>query len=75
MVAFENPPPEAIRALLDHVKNIAVVGFSPRPGRASHNIARQLQRFGFRIYYLNHAVWLTGPAVSVFEGEIEIDER
>lgn len=24
---------------------------------------------------LNHAVWLTGPAVSVFEGEIEIDER
>jgi diaminopimelate epimerase len=24
---------------------------------------------------LKHAVWLTGPAVSVFDGEIEIDER
>lgn len=49
LVAFENPSLDAIRALLEHVKSIAVVGFSPRPGRASHNIARQLQRFGFRI--------------------------
>lgn len=24
---------------------------------------------------LNCAVWLTGPAATVFEGEIEIDER
>jgi predicted CoA-binding protein len=46
---FTNPEPDAIRALLKSVKTIAVVGFSPRPGRASHNIARQMQRFGFRI--------------------------
>jgi uncharacterized protein len=25
------------------------VGYSPKPGRASHSIARQMQRFGFRI--------------------------
>jgi predicted CoA-binding protein len=48
-VAFANPEPDAIRALLQRVKTIAVVGFSPRPGRPSHNISRQLQRFGYRI--------------------------
>ena len=46
---FVNPDPEQIRALLQSVKNIAVVGFSPKPGRASHGVARQMQRFGFRI--------------------------
>lgn len=46
---FTNPEPEAIKALLKSVKTIAVVGFSPRPGRPSHNIARQMQGFGFRI--------------------------
>ena len=48
-MTFRNPEPEAIRELLRSVKTIAVVGFSPKPGRASHNIARQLQRFGYRI--------------------------
>jgi len=48
-VTFKNPEPEAIRELLKSVKTIAVVGFSPRPGRPSHNIARQLQRFGYRV--------------------------
>ena len=46
---FTNPEPEEIKALLQGVKTIAVVGFSPKPGRPSHNIARQMQRFGFRI--------------------------
>jgi len=48
-MSFENPGPDAIRALLKSVKTIAVVGFSTRPARPSHNIARQLQRFGYRI--------------------------
>ena len=46
---FTNPEPEEIKALLQRVKTIAVVGFSPKPGRASHTIARQMQSFGFRI--------------------------
>ena len=46
---FTNPNPEEIKALLRRVKTIAVVGYSPKPGRASHNIARQMQQFGFRI--------------------------
>ena len=46
---FINPEPEVIKALLQRVKTIAVVGFSPKPGRASHGVARQMQQFGFRI--------------------------
>lgn len=48
-MSFVNPGPDAIRALLKSVKTIAVVGFSTRPARPSHDIARQLQRFGYRI--------------------------
>jgi predicted CoA-binding protein len=55
-MVFQNPDPEAIRALLKSVKNIAVVGFSPRPSRPSHNISRQLQRFGYRIIPVRPAI-------------------
>jgi len=46
---FTNPEPDEIKALLQRVKTIAVVGYSPKPVRPSHNIARQMQAFGFRI--------------------------
>ena len=46
---FANPGPDEIKALLRRMKCIAVVGFSPKPARASHGVARQMQRFGFRI--------------------------
>ena len=46
---FINPEPDEIKALLQRVKTIAVVGFSPKPGRASHGVAAQMQRFGYRI--------------------------
>ena len=46
---FQNPEPEQIRDLLKRVKTIAVVGFSPDPGRPSHNIGRMMKRFGYRI--------------------------
>ena len=48
-MSFVNPEAEEICALLKSVKTIAVVGFSPKPGRASHAIARRLQQFGFRV--------------------------
>jgi predicted CoA-binding protein len=48
-MSFTNPGPEEIKSLLHRVKTIAVVGFSPKPGRPSHSIARQMQGFGFRI--------------------------
>lgn len=46
---FRNPSPDDIRDLLRTVKTIAVVGFSPKPHRASHGVARAMQGFGYRI--------------------------
>ena len=46
---FANPGSEEICALLERVKTIAVVGYSPRPGRPSHTIAGRMQQFGFRV--------------------------
>ncbi len=48
-MAFANPSPDEIRALLGRVKTIAVVGLSPKPERPSHRVARAMQRFGYRI--------------------------
>lgn len=48
-MSFTNPPPEAIRDLLKRVKTIAVVGLSPKPNRSSHQVARALKGFGYRI--------------------------
>ncbi len=46
---FINPPDEEMRALLERVKAIAVVGLSPNPARPSHRIARRLQQWGYRV--------------------------
>jgi predicted CoA-binding protein len=48
-MTFQNPPSEEIRALLERVKTIAVVGLSPKPERPSHRIARRLQGWGYRV--------------------------
>jgi predicted CoA-binding protein len=52
-VRFTNPSDEDIRALLQRVKTIAVVGLSASPGRPSHGVARALQGFGYRIIPVN----------------------
>ncbi|MBM4190503.1 MAG: CoA-binding protein [Betaproteobacteria bacterium] len=49
MTSFRNPEVDAIRALLQRVKTVAVVGLSPKPERPSFGVARALQRFGYRI--------------------------
>jgi predicted CoA-binding protein len=46
---FQNPSPEAIKALLQRVKTIAVVGLSPKPDRPSFGVSQAMQRFGYRI--------------------------
>ena len=48
-MSFVNPGPDAIRALSKSVETVVVVGFSAKPSRPSHNIARQLQRLRCRI--------------------------
>lgn len=48
-MTFENPPPDALRDLLQRVKTIAVVGLSPNADRPSHRIARRLQGWNYRV--------------------------
>ncbi|MBZ0091497.1 MAG: CoA-binding protein [Sulfuricellaceae bacterium] len=53
---FENPSDDALRDLLRRVKNIAVVGLSPKAGRPSYTVSRAMQGFGYRIVPVRPAV-------------------
>jgi hypothetical protein len=44
-----NPDEAAIRALLERVRRIAVVGLSPKPDRDSNRIARYLLESGYEV--------------------------
>jgi len=48
-LAFQNPSPGEIKALLQRVQTIAVVGLSPDPDRPSYSVAMYLQGCGYRI--------------------------
>ena len=60
---FENPAKTEIDALLKRARTIAIIGLSNTPGRPSHNVARALQRFGYRIVPVNPAA-TAGPGVG-----------
>jgi predicted CoA-binding protein len=49
-MTFINPSLKEIRALLERVRSIAVVGLSPRTDRPSFKVASALQDFGYRIF-------------------------
>ena len=49
MSDFINPSDQEIEALLNSVKNIAVVGLSPKPSRPSYEVAKLMQDYGYRI--------------------------
>ena len=46
---MNNPNDDEIRALLQRVKRIAVVGLSPKPHRDSHRVSAYMQRAGYQI--------------------------
>lgn len=50
------PSDEELIALFKRVKNIAVVGLSPKPDRPSHRVAKRMQGFGFEIIPVRPAV-------------------
>jgi predicted CoA-binding protein len=50
---FENPGKTEIDAFLRRVRTIAVIGLSDTPGKPSHNVAKSLQGFGYRIVPVN----------------------
>jgi uncharacterized protein len=52
---FENPARPEIEAFLRRIRVIAVVGLSQTPGRPSNNVAKALQKFGYRIVPVNPA--------------------
>jgi predicted CoA-binding protein len=77
---FTNPTGEDIAALLRRARIIAVVGLSADRTRASHGVARALQRFGYRVIPVNPALEsvLGQPAVGCLEQLPEVlgrDER
>lgn len=46
---FENPDDDALRALLERTRTIALIGASPKPDRPSHGVMAYLQRAGYRV--------------------------
>ena len=46
----------ALRALLEDTRTIAIVGLSPRPERASNEVARYLRAAGYTIIPVNPAM-------------------
>ena len=42
-----------VQSILTHFRTIAVVGLSPRPDRASFDVARYMQAHGYRIIPIN----------------------
>lgn len=53
---FKNPSDEEINNLLLRVRNIAIVGLSPNPDRPSHQVAKKLRSFGYKIIPIRMAV-------------------
>lgn len=51
-----NPPVEEIRTILNDYKNVAVVGLSNDPGKASYRVAEYLKDHGYRIIPVNPTV-------------------
>ncbi len=47
------PPSERMPHILNHCRTIAVVGLSPKPHRASFDVARYMQANGYRIIPVN----------------------
>ncbi len=56
VAAFSNPDSETIKAFLQSIKTIAVVGLSPKANRPSYKVAAALQGFGYRIIPVRPAV-------------------
>ncbi len=48
-----NPSPEKIKAILENVKKIAVVGLSPKEDRPSNRVAKYLIEHGYEVVPVN----------------------
>ena len=73
------PDDAKIRQILNDVKTIALVGWSPKPDRPSHRVAAYLARQGYRVIPVNpgHAGQtalgeVVRAALSEIEGEVDM---
>ena len=66
-VAFQNPSPAEIKAFLERIRTVAIVGLSPDPDRPSYSVAMYLQSNGYRIVPVR-------PAGGVILGEKSYDK-
>ncbi|MCK5687838.1 CoA-binding protein, partial [Myxococcota bacterium] len=48
-MSYSTPSDDVILELFQSSKTIAVVGCSPNPSRTSHQIARSMQAYGYKI--------------------------
>ena len=55
-IIYNLPSDKELIALFERVKNIAVIGLSPKPDRPSHRVAKHMQEFGFEITPVRPAV-------------------
>jgi predicted CoA-binding protein len=53
MAMVENPSDEKIKEILETKKVVAVVGLSPKPERASNDVANYLKNHGYKIIPVN----------------------
>jgi len=65
-MAWQNPPKEEIKEILDEAKTIAVVGLSDNPERTSYEISKAMQEAGYKIIPVN-------PMVDTVLGEKAYD--
>jgi uncharacterized protein len=71
-VSFRNPSRDAIRALLEQSRTIAVIGLSDDPGRPSYGVTRSMRDFGYRILPVNPRLdaWEGLPAFATLEAAV-----
>jgi predicted CoA-binding protein len=50
---FDNPSKTEIESFLKRIRSIAILGLSETPGKPSHHVAEELQKFGYRIVPVN----------------------
>jgi uncharacterized protein len=50
---FDNPTKPEIEAFLKRIRTVAILGLSDTPGKPSHHVAEELQKFGYRIVPVN----------------------
>ena len=73
-----NPSESELRSILTHARTIAVVGLSDKPERDSNEVARYLQRQGYRIVPVNPMLTeILGqrayPSVAAIPAEVPVD--